>query len=193
MTLLLRRSTTLQNRPISYTTAHMARLNRLSRISDNSLPDPPITEPKLVAFEIKNPPPQRQLSLLAITTILNTLLWSSTICAIIALFQLASDSPDHTNILPGVLTLVSVSNVDFQQSLSTDSSGYCDNCIYCRAYNVLGQAKSSDLSATRRRDNQKDHVYCQPSSSLTMCIVAVDSGVEYDLGSKKAKLPGSSI
>ncbi|KAJ4333431.1 hypothetical protein N0V87_007627 [Didymella glomerata] len=85
----------------------MARLNRLSRISDKSLPDPPTREPKLVALKIKNPPPQRQLSLLAITIILNTLLWSSVACAVIAFFQFASDSTDHTNILPGVLTLVS--------------------------------------------------------------------------------------
>jgi hypothetical protein len=89
----------------------MARLNRLSRISDKSLPDPPTRQPKLVALKIKNPPPQRQLSLLVITIILNTLLWSSVACAVIALFQFASDSTDHTNILPGVLTLVSVNNI----------------------------------------------------------------------------------
>ncbi|KAJ4993583.1 hypothetical protein SVAN01_01131 [Stagonosporopsis vannaccii] len=85
----------------------MARLNRLSRISDKSVQEPTATEPRPVAFKIGTPAPHRQLSLLTITIILNTLLWSSVICAIIALFQMASDSEDHSNILPGVLTLVS--------------------------------------------------------------------------------------
>lgn len=123
----------------------MARLNRLSRISDKSLPDPLPTEAKLVALKIKNPPPQRQLSLLAISIILNTLLWSSVVCAIVALFQLASDSTDHTNILPGVLTLVSVSNIVILKGVSVDCSGYCDDCIYYCAHNILSQAKSFDL------------------------------------------------
>lgn len=84
----------------------MARLNRLSRISDISGLDA-TTDVKPVAFKISTPAPHRQLSLLTITIILNVLLWSSIICAIIALFQMASDSQDHSNILPGVLTLVS--------------------------------------------------------------------------------------
>lgn len=87
----------------------MARLNRLSRISDTSIQEPTETEPKLVAFKISTPAPHRQLSLLTIAVILNTLLWSSVVCVVIALFQMASDSKDHSNILPGVLTLVSVS------------------------------------------------------------------------------------
>lgn len=99
--------------PPEHAATHMARLNRLSRISDKSLPDPPATELESVAVKIKNPAPQRQLSLLAITIILNILLWSSVLCAIIALFQIASDSTDHSNILPGVLTLVSVSYSKF--------------------------------------------------------------------------------
>ena len=89
----------------------MARLNRLSRISDKSTQEPVAAEPKLVAFTISNPAPRRQLSLLAITIILNALLWSSIFCAIIALFQIASDSRDHSNTLPGILTLVSVSSI----------------------------------------------------------------------------------
>lgn len=89
----------------------MTRLNRLSRISDRSVQEPIITEPKIVAVKMGTPAPHRQLSLLTITIILNTLLWSSIICAIIALFQIASDSKDHSNLLPGVLTLVSVRNI----------------------------------------------------------------------------------
>lgn len=90
--------------------ARKARLNRLSRITDRSSEQPAETEPKLVAFKISAPAPHRQFSLLAITIILNTLLWSAVVCAVIALFQIASDSTDHSNILPGVLTLVSVSS-----------------------------------------------------------------------------------
>lgn len=94
----------------SNTMARKARLNRLSRITDRSSEQPAETEPKLVAFKISAPAPHRQFSLLAITIILNTLLWSAVVCAVIALFQIASDSTDHSNILPGVLTLVSVSS-----------------------------------------------------------------------------------
>lgn len=168
----------------------MSRLNRLSRISDKSLPDPQTTEPKLVAFKVENPPPRRQLSLLAITLILNALLWSSAVCVVIALFQIASDSTDHTNILPGVLTLVSVSNIVSQHCLSANSLVYCNDCIHCRAYNIFGQTKSSDLSATGRRDHQKDHLCRQPPCGLTMCIVAVDCRVEHDPGSEAATLFG---
>ncbi|KAH6638890.1 hypothetical protein C7974DRAFT_123006 [Boeremia exigua] len=85
----------------------MARTNRLSRISDRSFHEAATNEPELAASKIKNPAPHRQLSLLTITAILNTLFWSSAICSVIALFQIASDSRDHSNILPGILTLVS--------------------------------------------------------------------------------------
>lgn len=86
-------------------------LNRLSRISDKPFQQPAATESKLVAFRISAPAPHRQFSLLGITIILNTLLWSSILCAIIALFQIASDSRDHSNVLPGVLTLISASKL----------------------------------------------------------------------------------
>ncbi|KAF9691386.1 hypothetical protein EKO04_010768 [Ascochyta lentis] len=85
----------------------MARLNRYSRAGKRLSQKPAPTEAKLVAFRISAPAPHRQLSLLTITIILNTLLWSSVFCSVIALFQIASDSEDASNILPGVLTLVS--------------------------------------------------------------------------------------
>ncbi|KAF2626683.1 hypothetical protein BU25DRAFT_92736 [Macroventuria anomochaeta] len=85
----------------------MARLNRLSRIRAKSSQEPAATEPKLVAIKSSTQAPHRRLSLLAITIILNTLLWSSILCSIIAFFQIASDSKDGSNILPGALTLVS--------------------------------------------------------------------------------------
>ncbi|KAJ8109701.1 hypothetical protein OPT61_g7268 [Boeremia exigua] len=81
--------------------------HRLSRISDKSFQEPVAEGTQPVAFKISTPAPHRQLSLLTITIILNTLLWSSAVCTVIALFQIASDSQDHTNIPPGVLTLVS--------------------------------------------------------------------------------------
>lgn len=98
----------------------MSRLNRLSRISDRSISEPATIEPRLVTVKIGAKVPQRQLSLLTLTILLNTLLWTSIICAIIALFQIASDSTDHTNILPGVLTLVSVSAFAISFLFSTD-------------------------------------------------------------------------
>lgn len=86
----------------------MAGQNRLSRISDKSFEETATTEPKLVAFRISTPAPYRQLSLLALTVSLNTLLWSSIICAVIAFIQIGTTSKDHTNVLPGILTLSSV-------------------------------------------------------------------------------------
>lgn len=166
----------------------MARLNRLSRISDKSLPNPPSAEPKLVAFKIKikNPAPQRQLSLLTISVILNTLLWSSITCAILALFQIASDSEDHSNILPGVLTLVSVSRTCPPYRSSTDCPGYRYGCVHDCPYNVLCQAKSSYLSATRPCHYQKDNLHYQSLGGLIVRLVAVDCRMGHDSGSQKA-------
>ena len=89
----------------------MARLNRHGRTSEQSLHKAAATEGKLVAFKISAPASHRQFSLLTITIILNTLLWSSVFCSVIAVFQIASDSVDHSNVLPGILTLVSVSSI----------------------------------------------------------------------------------
>jgi type III secretory pathway component EscS len=87
----------------------MAKINRNSRASEQSPRKRTEIERKLVAFKISAPAPHRQLGLLAITVILNTLLLASVICFIIALYQIASDSDDASNILPGVLTLIAVS------------------------------------------------------------------------------------
>lgn len=101
-----------QRQYFSCTVAGMARFDRYSRKGEYSSPKAAATEAKLVAFKISGPAPHRQFSLLTITIILNVLLWSSVLCSIIALFQIASDSVDHSNVVPGVMTLVSVSNIN---------------------------------------------------------------------------------
>lgn len=88
----------------------MTRLHRYILTGEQSPRKGAVTEAKLVAFQISAPAPRRPLSLLTITLILNVLLWTSALCSAIALFQVASDSHDGSNILPGVLTLVSVSS-----------------------------------------------------------------------------------
>ena len=95
----------------------MARQHRLSCISDKSFEETATTETKLVAFRISTPVPYRQLSLLALTISLNTLLWSSIICAVIALIQIGTTSKDHTNVLPGILTLISVRSFAYYPDL----------------------------------------------------------------------------
>ncbi|KAF2685088.1 hypothetical protein K458DRAFT_20116 [Lentithecium fluviatile CBS 122367] len=51
--------------------------------------------------------PRRQLTLIAITVLLNVLLWSSLICLITTVYQIASRPGDTTNIPSEVLTLTS--------------------------------------------------------------------------------------
>lgn len=91
----------------------MAKLKR-ARPAGVDLPQKP------AALKVSNPAPHRQLSLLAITIILNTLLWSSVLCSVAALFQIVSDTDGGSNIPPGVLTLVSVSNMVRYPGLCTD-------------------------------------------------------------------------
>lgn len=52
--------------------------------------------------------PRRMFTLLAITVLLNTLLWSSVVCFGSSIYQVASDPHDVTNIAPVVLTSISV-------------------------------------------------------------------------------------
>jgi hypothetical protein len=66
-------------------------------------------EPKTNAIDITIKIPRRKLNLVTITFLLNVLLWSSLICLITSIYQLASDPKDTTNITPVVLTSISVS------------------------------------------------------------------------------------
>lgn len=128
----------------------MARLNRTKYTREKSRRKHNETEPKLVAFKVSAPVPHQQLSLLAITVVLNTLLWTSILCCGIGIYQIASDSDDASNILPGVLILISV-GVAFvirHTSVVLTRTGYRDNSIYNRTHNILRQAKGIDLSAT---------------------------------------------
>ena len=162
----------------------MARLNRLSRISDKSSQQPTATEPKLVAFKISTPAPHRQYSLLAITIILNILLWSSVICSIIALFQIASDSKDGSNTLPGVLTLVSVGTTTRpSEDLSLITPGHRNDSIRDRTYSIFHQTKGPYPSAIRPWHHQKDDLRRQPSGGLVMRLMVADCWMEHDTNS----------
>ncbi|KAF1935609.1 hypothetical protein EJ02DRAFT_120007 [Clathrospora elynae] len=63
--------------------------------------------PKTVAINIKIKITRRQLTLIAITVLLNLLLWSSLICLATSIYQIVSDPKDMTNIAPVVLTSTS--------------------------------------------------------------------------------------
>ena len=56
--------------------------------------------------------PRRKLTLIAITSLLNILLWSSVICIATSVYQVASDPRDITNIAPVVMTMTSVGILD---------------------------------------------------------------------------------
>jgi hypothetical protein len=66
-------------------------------------------EPKTNAIDISIKISRRKLNLVAITILLNILLWSSIICLIASIYQIASDPGDATNVAPVVLTSTSVS------------------------------------------------------------------------------------
>lgn len=61
-----------------------------------------------ITIKINTKIPRRQLTLVAITVLLNVLLWSSLICLITTVFQIASEPDDTTNIPSEVFTLTSV-------------------------------------------------------------------------------------
>ncbi|KAF1830515.1 hypothetical protein BDW02DRAFT_98406 [Decorospora gaudefroyi] len=51
--------------------------------------------------------PRRKLTLITITLLLNILLWSSFVCLVVCVYQIASDPKDTSNIAPVVLTTTS--------------------------------------------------------------------------------------
>jgi hypothetical protein len=66
-------------------------------------------ESKINAIDISIKTSRRKLNLVAITILLNVLLWSSLVCLIASIYQIASDPRDATNVAPVVLTSTSVS------------------------------------------------------------------------------------
>lgn len=75
------------------------------------------SEATTITIKINTKLPRRQLTLIAITFLLNVLLWSSLICFITSLYQIASDPDDSTNIPSEVLTLTSVSRLTLALAL----------------------------------------------------------------------------
>lgn len=79
--------------------------------SDNSdgAGEPP-TELEATARTLELTPryPRRQVTLVAITVLLNVLLWSSLICLATTIYQIAARPDDTTNIPSAVLLITSV-------------------------------------------------------------------------------------
>ncbi|CAO2647346.1 Nn.00g082680.m01.CDS01 [Neocucurbitaria sp. VM-36] len=62
---------------------------------------------KTIAINISIKIPRRKVTLITITLLLNVLLWSSLICLVVSIYQVATDPKDTTNIAPVVLTSIS--------------------------------------------------------------------------------------
>jgi hypothetical protein len=80
-----------------------------SESSDGADQLPKKSEGRPTTIKIHTKRSRRQLTLIAITLLLNVLLWTSIICFIIAIYQFASDAKDTNSIPSKVLTLTSVS------------------------------------------------------------------------------------
>jgi hypothetical protein len=81
--------------------------------SDGSEAKQPLNklEPKTNAIDITIMVPRRKLNLVTITFLLNVLLWSSLLCLITSVYQVAADPKNTTNIAPVVLTSTSVNTL----------------------------------------------------------------------------------
>jgi len=79
--------------------------------SGSSGADPPSSrsQDRPTIFDDNTRLSRRLFTLVTITILLNTLLWSSVLCLGSSIYQVASDSHDVTNIAPVVLTSISVS------------------------------------------------------------------------------------
>jgi hypothetical protein len=116
---------------------------RSSRSSSGA--EPPVKfELKTNAVNISIRIPHRKLTLLTITLLLNTLLWSSIICIIACIFQVVSDPDDKTNIAPVVLTLTSVGTDLHLDVLSLIITGICDDLLYYHSYCLLTEAANME-------------------------------------------------
>jgi hypothetical protein len=68
-------------------------------------------EKKTIAINISIKIPRRKVTLFIITLLLNVLHWSSIVCLITSIYQIATGSDDTTSIPSEVLTLTSVSPI----------------------------------------------------------------------------------
>jgi len=70
---------------------------------------PKDSEAMTSTFKVNTNIPRRQLTLIAITVLLNVLLWTSLVCIVTTVYQIGVRPDDTTNIPSEVLTLTSVS------------------------------------------------------------------------------------
>lgn len=71
----------------------------------------PKSEVTTVTVKLSIKAPRRKLTLIAITTCLNVLFWTSLITLITSLYLIASDPSDGTNVPTEIFTLTSVSTL----------------------------------------------------------------------------------
>ncbi|PSN74742.1 hypothetical protein BS50DRAFT_22922 [Corynespora cassiicola Philippines] len=115
----------------------------------------PKSEAPNITFHPKPKIPRRKLTLIAITVLLNVLLWSSVICLSLSIYQFASNPSDTDSVASEVLTLVSA--------------------LVSIAYFVLHTIFSSKQRTWRHQSRDhaagKDSLYIAIRCAGTLCVV----------------------
>jgi hypothetical protein len=132
-------------------------------------------------FKIYTKLPRRQLTLIAITVLLNVLLWTSLICLVTTVHQIAVRPDDTTNIPSEVLTLTSVSALPpvFLHRVLTYLVP-CYSSIHCSTYYILPEAKDMEASEAASINRQEDILYRRPRRCLVVHSLALDLRLEHD-------------